>query len=339
MLKKQNRKQNNYDIIITKVKKMKIKVSIIVPVYNVEQYLKKCLDSLVQQTLAEIEIIVVNDDSPDNAEKIIQAYVSDYPEKVKYFKKPNGGLGDARNFGVKYAQGEYLAFFDSDDYVELDTYELLYQKAKELDSDLVVNDLVYEYDDHQMIQKGLKKVSDSVVTNMFFSPLFAWNKLYRTSFYLNNNYQFPKKVWYEDIYVTVPMFSQAKNIGYVPKVLNHYLQRAGSIMASGYNPKLYDIFKAMDAIYQYYQEHNLLTKFHDEIEYLYIEHLLLYGAYRFLKTDHYHALMKEAQVKMTRFPNWKKNPYLKLLSQKERFFLTTNHRFSYGLYHLYLGRK
>ena len=93
------------------------KVSVIVPVYNVEKYLDKCLDSLVNQTLKDIEIIVVNDGTKDKSQKIIDKYVKDYPKLVKSYIKENGGLSSARNYGLKYAQGEYVGFVDSDDYV------------------------------------------------------------------------------------------------------------------------------------------------------------------------------------------------------------------------------
>src|SRR5699024_7335683 len=114
-----------------------IKVSIIVPVYGVEEWLSRCLDSLVNQTLNDIEIIVVNDGSPDNSQAIIDEYERKYPDMVKGYQKENGGLSDARNYGMKYATGEYIAFVDSDDYVDLTMYEKLYLKAKEDNADAV----------------------------------------------------------------------------------------------------------------------------------------------------------------------------------------------------------
>ena len=103
-----------------------IKVSVIVPVYNVEAYLERCLDSLVKQTLEEMEIIVVNDGTKDNSQAIIDRYAAAYPQKVISLIKENGGLSDARNYGIPYAHGEYIGFVDSDDYVDADMYERLY---------------------------------------------------------------------------------------------------------------------------------------------------------------------------------------------------------------------
>ena len=115
-----------------------IKVSVIVPVYNVEAYLERCLDSLVKQTLEEIEIIVVNDGTKDNSQAIIDRYAAAYPQKVISLIKENGGLSDARNYGIPYAHGEYIGFVDSDDYLNVTMYQKLYDRAAETDSDIVV---------------------------------------------------------------------------------------------------------------------------------------------------------------------------------------------------------
>lgn len=118
---------------------MKIKVSVIVPVYNVEKFIDKCLNSLVNQTLKEIEIIVVNDGSPDNSQKIIDKYVKKYPEKVQSFIKENGGQGSARNIGIVKAKGEYISFVDSDDWLDLDALEKMYSLAKKDNTDKISN--------------------------------------------------------------------------------------------------------------------------------------------------------------------------------------------------------
>ncbi|MBR6563859.1 MAG: glycosyltransferase, partial [Clostridia bacterium] len=114
------------------------KVSIIVPVYNVSDFLPRCLDSLVNQTLKDIEIIVVDDGSTDESQAIIDTYSANYPHIIKAFKKQNGGLSDARNFGIKRATGGFLGFVDSDDFVDITMFEKLYSKAYETDSDIVI---------------------------------------------------------------------------------------------------------------------------------------------------------------------------------------------------------
>ena len=121
------------------------KVSVIVPVYNVEKYIDKCLESLVNQTLKDIEIIIVNDGSTDNSIKIVEEYKEKYKNKIIYLEKENGGLSDARNYGIQYAKGEYIAFLDSDDYVDRKMYEKLYNKAIENNSDIVECDFYWKY--------------------------------------------------------------------------------------------------------------------------------------------------------------------------------------------------
>ena len=112
------------------------KISIIVPVYNVEKYVDRCLRSLVTQTLQDIEIIIVNDGTQDKSEEIIEKYVRENQNKIKYYEKSNGGLSSARNYGLEYATGEYIAFLDSDDYVETNMYEEMYNLAKKENADM-----------------------------------------------------------------------------------------------------------------------------------------------------------------------------------------------------------
>ena len=139
------------------------KVSVIVPVYNVEQYIEKCLENLVNQTLDDIEIIVVNDGSTDNSETIINKYLQKYSNKIKYLTKTNGGLSDARNYGMKYATGEYIAFLDSDDYADVTTYEKMYNKAIEENCDYVECNFIWEYENKQVNTYR----SDTLIRNAF----------------------------------------------------------------------------------------------------------------------------------------------------------------------------
>ena len=158
------------------------KVSIVVPVYNTKKYLEKCLDSLVYQTLDDIEIIVVNDGSPDESQKIIDRYVQAYPNKVQAYVKENGGLSDARNFGISKCNGEYIGFVDSDDYVNLDMYQNMYNKAKEQDFDMVVCDIRYVYENvskevSSQVDEDINDL-DKIKAQMVNIYPAAWNKIY-----------------------------------------------------------------------------------------------------------------------------------------------------------------
>ena len=125
-----------------------IKISVIVPVYNMEKYLSKCLDSLLNQTLEEIEIIAVNDGSTDLSASILQTYESK-SDKITVISKENGGLSDARNHGFLHAKGDYVAFLDSDDFVDCDMYRVMYEKAKEGDYDIIECNLHHTFLNHE----------------------------------------------------------------------------------------------------------------------------------------------------------------------------------------------
>lgn len=319
---------------------MSPKVSVIVPVYNVEKYLAKCLDSLVSQTLDEIEIIIINDGTKDDSQSIIDEYVNKYPNRIFSFIKENGGLGDARNYGLQFAKADYIGFVDSDDYVREDMFEKLYNIAIKEDADLVLCDIEYVWENSQERKelKGLMQVDGiEVRKSIFLSPLFAWNKLYRKELFLKYNLKYPKRLWYEDIPVTIPLFAFADKISYVDEVLIYYVQRNSSIMASKNTSKMRDIFQVLKQVYDFYRSHKLLEKHQMELEYLFIEQLMLYGSFRFYRSNSSFKLMHEAlNVMHEYFPNWRKNPYLKTLHPHYQFYLKTVNLFTIGIYKVFV---
>ena len=157
------------------------KVSVIVPFYNVGRYIEKCLNSLVNQTLEEIEIILVNDGSQDNSYQVAKEFQEKYPNKIKCYEKPNGGLGDARNFGINYATGEYIAFLDSDDYVEPSMYQEMYEKAIKEDAEMVECDFWWEYPKKKRKDVGIEYNSQEEMLEK--ARVVAWNKLIKTEIY------------------------------------------------------------------------------------------------------------------------------------------------------------
>ena len=171
------------------------KVSIIVPVWGVEKYISKCLESLVNQTLDDIEIILVNDGSPDNSQKIIDEYVKRYPQKVISYIKENGGQGSARNYGIKVATGEFISFVDSDDYIELNMVEKMYIKAKKDKSDIVI------CGNYNVSENYLHKKQDYFTSNYntnfenaLFGKMAVWNKLYKKNIIVDNKIFFKENV-------------------------------------------------------------------------------------------------------------------------------------------------
>ena len=288
-----------------------MKVSVIVPVYNVEKYIKKCLDSLVNQTLNGVEIIVVNDGSPDNSQKIIDEYTKKY-KNVKSYIKENGGLSDARNYGIKKATGEYISFVDSDDYIRNDMLEIMYNYAIKEDLDVVVCDSINVYDNgSEILIKSNNNYSDNDVRNYIISPPMACTRLFKKTIF--DKIQFKKNIYYEDLEMTPKVVNITDKIGFVSEGLYYYVQRDGSIMKQNvYKKKLLNIFDVLKS-----NKDLLEDKFSEEIEYMYSTHLLRTASLRFLNYDNgkeyiykIHNIMKEY------FPKWKNNVYYKKSSFK-----------------------
>ena len=298
----------------------KIKVSIIVPVYNVEKYIKKCLDSLVNQTLKDIEVIVVNDGSPDNSQKIIDRYVKKYPDIIKSFIKENGGQGSARNFGLTKAKGEYIGYVDSDDFVELDMYEKMYNKAKEKDLDVVIcgSYNVDEVSLNKEIDLDIIKFDDRK-TNAFFGRMAVWNKIYKKELLEKNKLEFRSKVWYEDLDFTIKVISNAKKIDYVNEPFYDYLIRQGSTMNNSNVDRNLEILLAFDQVIK----DKKLKKYKDIIEYLAIDHIYISAIVRILLADasnnkKIENINKLIEYMNNNFSDFKNNEYLYLMSRNRK---------------------
>lgn len=301
-----------------------MKLSIIVPMYNVEQYIQQCLDSLVMQTLRDFEILVVNDGSTDHGSEIVDKMVEKYPNLIKQLHKENGGLSDARNYAIPFAKGEYIAFLDSDDYVDTTLYEKLVLKMDK-GYDVVVTNIEYFYENGSpsWIMKGLTDwETDSISKRALLSPMFAWNKIYKAKYFTEENYRYPLNTWYEDIPVTAPIFATTDNIGYLDETLIHYRQREGSIMSVTKGQRLKEIFSIMEMVRTTFVDLNLEKVFQNELEYLHIEHLRLYGMFRFIRSPLFDELYDLSDLCMKKnYPNWKQNKYIKNLNLKNQIFL------------------
>ncbi len=301
-----------------------IKVSIIVPIYNVEEYIEKCLETLVNQTLQEIEIILVNDGSTDETESKIEKYLNKYPEKIKYLKKENGGLSDARNYGIPYAKGKYIAFVDSDDYVELNMYEEMYKKAESEQADLVECDFIWEYPNKQKIDTG--KIYKNKKEALLYARVVAWNKLIRREILEKANIQFPKGLRYEDTEFFYKLLPTLNKIGFVKTPMVHYIQRSNSI-ANTQNERVKEIFQIWDNVLKFYKENNLFEEYKNELEYTYTRFLLCSSLLRIVKVADKN-IRKELEQRTwkeltTHFPNWKQNPILKKEKGLKNLYLKT----------------
>ena len=228
-------------------------ISVIIPVYNVEDYLHYAIESLGKQTYKNFEIILVNDGSTDDSGKLCDDYSEKY-SNVRVFHKENGGLSDARNFGVQKAKGEFITFLDPDDYLEVYSLELLASVQKQHNCDIVstrvkATELYNVYSNHSLTEEDIKNVivmdRDVFLEEAFYdkvATVSACGKLYRKSIL---EIPFPKGRIYEDLYIISEHVEKANKIVHTPIQIYNYYKRQGSIVNSKFTSKQYDFFDAI----------------------------------------------------------------------------------------------
>lgn len=234
-------------------------ITIIVPVYNTEKYVERCLKSIVLQTYKNLEIIVVNDGSLDNSLKICEK-IAKVDERIKVFSKENGGLSSARNFGLKQATGKYIGFIDSDDYIEKSMYEYLYKLIKEnqsqisicghniVEKDKIIRQVNCDYDEVTYDSKTAFKLllEDKVINNFSCDKLFSFN--------LFKNVEFKSLCYHEDVGTVFKLFYNSKFVTVGNKPYYNYVMNANSISHNLNSKKIYDSFLA------YLEIHNFVLK-------------------------------------------------------------------------------
>lgn len=249
------------------------KVSIIVPIYNVEQYLDRCMYSLLNQTLEDIEIIMVDDGSPDNSPGLCDDYAK-RDCRIKVIHKKNGGLSDARNAGLDIATGEYIAFVDSDDYTSLDAYATLYDKAKETNADIVYAGFTMHNSDGTenkcfvLSQTWEGKNIIPFLKSMIFDTkpdidtiwMSVWNGIYKRNIIEKNNIRFLSEREYlsEDILFHTMLIPLCRKIVCVPYTFYHYCYNGVSLTHSSFNPKKIDCnFRLFDLLMKIADDYDL----------------------------------------------------------------------------------
>ena len=228
-------------------------ISIVVPVFNVELYLEKCVNSIISQTYHNIEILLIDDGSTDLSGKICELYAKK-DSRIRVFHKENGGLSSARNTGIEKAKGKYISFVDSDDFVTIDYVETLYKLLIDTDSDIsvAINANIYPngYIRHIYNNSGEKiicKSGLSMLECMLYQKLFDTSssfKLYKTKLF--EDIRFPVGKLYEDIACIYKLFLKAKRVSYINKEVYFYLQRPSSIVGKSFDPKDMDLIDSVD---------------------------------------------------------------------------------------------
>jgi glycosyltransferase involved in cell wall biosynthesis len=287
-----------------------MKVSVIVPVYNTKDYLDRCLASLVNQSLKEIEIIVINDGSKEDVEPIIKKY----KDKIIYIKNTNHGIGYTRNLGIKKSSGEYIGFVDSDDFVNKEMYLDYYNYAKENDLDIVVANY------NRCEPSGIKEMNlnhfeignirdnKKILVDIDYGPC---NKIFKRKMILNHNILFEEKLKYEDMPFVLKALKHSLRIGHLNQVYYNYNVRESSETTTT-DKRDFDIFKIFDIINNYYKDEKDLSL---ELEYLNVSKLLNYNI---VQRNQKNSKIRNKFIDKSfdyiykNFPEFKKNKYLKM---------------------------
>lgn len=311
----------------------KIKVTLIIPIYNSEEYIERCIDSLLEQTLKDIEILCVNDGSTDNSQQILEKYAEKY-NNITVLKKENGGCGSARNLGIENAKGEYIEFVDSDDILEKDAVEKMYNSAKKYDSDLVVCGM-YRIDEvtGKIITQDMMNVrkeyidleSDSMDELLFINP-GPCNKLHKKEIF--KKARFPKIPVVDDLMLTLQYMPYIKRISFVKEPLYKYKVR----QESGVNTVEYSTYEHMKKLFveqrKDYSNEKLDTKYIEYISkmaYIHVGVSMLYRMGYIKDINMKSEINKTMKYLNEEFPKWKniskiKNiklvPYVKVASVK-----------------------
>ena len=233
------------------------KISVIVPVYNTEKYIEKCLESIANQTMKDLEILVINDGSTDQSEEIIKKYKEEHKDiNIRYFKKENGGLSDARNFALSYVTGKYISFVDSDDYIDSNLYSHL-EEYMEQEIDLIKFKIQMVNEEGKVLQKQEGPVFEKCIGEQAFEKLCIKEKfldpaciyLYKTEFFMKNHFQYRIGTYHEDFGLTPLIIVKAKSFVSVEEYGYYYLQTVNSITREINYEK--EIKKAKDLLEHY----------------------------------------------------------------------------------------
>ena len=304
------------------------KASVIVPVYNVEAYLEKCVQSILRQTERDFELLLVDDGSTDSSGQLCEE-LAKKDSRIRVIHQENQGLGGARNTGIREAKGDWLLLVDSDDWIEPEILEKSLEAGLREEADMVVFPFRSVDEEgrelavfRENIPVGrafaLKERKDILLT----APV-AWNKLYRTAFFRETGLAYPSRVWYEDIRTTPKLMALARRMVFISDIGYNYLQRQGSIMNSGKVARNVEIIEAFDDILPWFREHGLFAEYRQELEYLAVFHAYLTASVRVILADRKSPLLARlAAYLQEQFPTWQKNAYLPRLGAKRRLLVS-----------------
>lgn len=323
-----------------------MKFSVVIPAYNVKDYLEKCVASVLAQTCSDWEAILVDDGSTDGATgALCDRLAAEHPEQLRVIHQKNGGLGAARNAGLEAAWGDYVVFLDSDDYLAPTMLQTLSARVDATHCDIYTFGFFVDNGSGNC-EIHLDDVPLSGVFTLAEYPRLllaspnAWNRIYRRSFFMESGIRYPGRVWFEDIRTTMKLFALAQHIEAVPEAFYYYVVREGSITRNANAARNREILEAFDDLLAFYRQHGFYEIYQNELCRLAIDHIYLAASVRVLMIDRKNPLLSEFAAYMrANFPGYQNNPYLKELSKPRRLAFSLLEKKRYGTLYLLFRAK
>lgn len=323
-----------------------MRFSIVIPVYNVQDYLRGCVDSVLANDCSDCEIILVDDGCTDGVcPALCDKIAAEHPDLVRVIHQENRGLGGARNTGLEAAEGDYLFFVDSDDTISENALEILSKAIDESHADVYAFQL-YSHDGEG--HKTLIKASEEIRTpfalkdrpSFLLSLPAAWARIWKRDLFLSTGIRYPSRVWYEDIRTSTKLFAAANSIVSLPDALYWYLQRPGSIMNSGNVLRSGEILWAFDDVLGWFEQQGLRQTYEKELCRLAVDHILLAAVVRVSRVDPRADLLQQLLSYMEEhFADYGENPYLSQLPSLHKLLLMLVHRRKFGMIRLLFRLK
>ena len=321
------------------------KVTVAVPVYNVEKYLEKCARSVLSQTEKDIELLFIDDGSTDGSGALCDSIAKTDP-RVRVIHQENRGLGGARNTGIENALGAWIIFPDSDDWLEPETVERALKAAESASADMAVFAFRSVDDSGNTLAEFREDLPENIPLypgergDLLLIATSACNKLYKTELFRRTGLRYPPRVWYEDTRTTVKLVPACRAIVYIDFMGYNYYQRPGSIMNSANLARNREIIDAFDDILSWYREQGLFEKYRRELMHMAVSHVYLSAAVRVLRQDPGHPLTEELleYVEKT-FPDFRRDPYISRLNRKQRIAISLLRRRRIKLLNLIFNMK
>lgn len=310
-----------------------MKLSVIVPVYNMASggKLEYCLDSLLNQTITDYEVITVNDASTDNSLEILERYQSLYPDRlVVHSLKENLRQGGAKNVGLTLSKGEFIGFVDSDDWVTPDCFEKLVTRAEESGADVVACDFCYVYE-HTMVPteraacnlpEQVGELDHEKKVSLFLHPGALVTKIYHRELFFEEPFAFPEHMFFEDNATGVELLRRAKHFEYIPEPMYFYLQHSASTVHVVTMERCRDRLEAMRIMYRYASENGYLEEFRQELEYKFTNLFYQNTLFSYMqgsKSTNLKFIHDMGKEMREYFPSFQENPYyVKLVHPEEK---------------------